>query len=408
MLKHNIVLPNRIFSALIVTLTCAMFLSSAQAQSQTGLNYEAERKRALQLYDDFKLLEALPILEKLAEAKPNDAVVLERLGIALVAKAVTVDDEQERKRLRVRARKALLRSKELGNNSNLLQISLNALPEDGSNAGFSNRKEVEDTMREGEAAFVKGDLDKAYAAYSRALLLDPKLYEAALFNGDVFYKKGELDKAGEWFARAVKIAPDRETAYRYWGDVLMAADKMDEARIKFLEAIIAEPYNRTPYMGLGQWAKRKQMQLSHPLIQPPVSPSTEQGKITINIDPKTLGSTDGSQHWLMYGIARAAWSTGKFAKEHPNEKAYRHSLREEAEALRMVAEAVAKDVKEGKIKSPHPSLEVLVKLNEAGLLESYILFARADAGIAEDYPAYRAKNRDKLMRYLAEYVAPAK
>src|SRR5438445_12935563 len=33
-------------------------------------------------------------------------------------------------------------------------------------------------------AFAKGDFEKAKAAYGRALILDPKQYEAALFTGD--------------------------------------------------------------------------------------------------------------------------------------------------------------------------------------------------------------------------------
>jgi tetratricopeptide (TPR) repeat protein len=389
-------------------LLCAICFGPSQARGQSSENYELERQRAFKLYEDFKLLEALPILEKLAVAKPNDAAVLERLGFALVAKATATADVEERKRLRIRARVVLIRSRQLGNNSNLAQAMLSNLPEDGSEGSFSNRKEVEEVMREGEAAFASGDMEKALAAYNRALLLDPKLYAAALFIGDVYFKKGDPVKAGQWFERAAQMEPDHETAYRYWGDALVMAGKIDEARMKFLEAIVAEPYNRTAYMGLSQWASRTQTRPAHPSIQPPESMSAEKGKITINVDPKALESKDGSQHWMTYSLARAAWQAGQFAKEYPNEKAYRHSLREEAEALRLVAEAVAQDVKQGKIKSVNPSLAVLVRLNEAGLLEAYILFARADQGIAQDYPSYRIKNRDKLLRYLAEFVAPAK
>ena len=111
---------------------------------------------------------------------------------------------------------------------------------------------------------------------------------------------------------------------------------------------------------------------------------------------------------MMYGMARAGWPTGKdgklsenFAKAYPNEKTYRHSLAEEVDALRMVITML----KEGKkVKQLEPSLARLVKLNEAGLLEPYILFARADRGIAQDFPEYRKANRDKLRRYLLEYV----
>jgi tetratricopeptide (TPR) repeat protein len=380
----------------------------SSAQGQTPESYDLERQRAFQLFDEHKLIDALPLLEKLAVAKPDDRVVLERLSFALAAKSVGLADAAERRKLRIRAREVMLQSKKLGNNSNLMQTLLDSIPEDGSEGSFSNRKDVEDAMREGEAAYTRGDLDNAVVAYKRALLLDPKLYTAPLFIGDVYYKKGDTAKAAEWYAQAINIDPNHETAYRYWGDLLIKEGKMDEARIKFLEAIVAEPYNRAAYAGLGQWAERQQVRLAHPQIQPAGGVSTEGGKTNITVDPKSLGAKDGSQHWMLYGLSRATWPAGRFAKEYPNEKTYRHSLGEEADALRMVAEAAAKDIKDGKLKPVDPQIAALVKLNEAGLLEAYILFARPDAGIAQDYAAYRAKNRDKLMRYLTEYVAPAK
>ena len=45
-----------------------------------------------------------------------------------------------------------------------------------------------------------------------------------------------------------------------------------------------------------------------------------------------------------------------------------------------------------------------MKLNSAGLIEAYILFARPDQGIARDYAAFRKDNRDKLKRYWLEVV----
>ena len=104
----------------------------------------------------------------------------------------------------------------------------------------------------------------------------------------------------------------------------------------------------------------------------------------------------------MYDLTRMAWEKGDFFKNYPNEKEYRHSLKEEAAALRMVAEAASKDLKSGKVKALEASLDSLVQLNDAGLLEAFILFARPDPGIARDYPAYRAANRDKLKRYWLE------
>ena len=55
-------------------------------------------------------------------------------------------------------------------------------------------------------------------------------------------------------------------------------------------------------------------------------------------------------------------------------------------------------------KNLSPSLARLKKLDEAGLLEAYILMARPDEGIAQDHPEYLKQNRDKLRRYMMEYV----
>ena len=150
-----------------------------------------------------------------------------------------------------------------------------------------------------------------------------------------------------------------------------------------------------------QWSQRHKIQVGHPHIEPPNSMTTEGNKTTLNVDPRTLSSADGSNEWLMYNFTRVASQTSDFAKNYPNEQGYRHSLKEEAAALRMVAEACAKDLKSGKVKTLEPSLETLVKLNDAGLLEAFILFARPDQD-RPDYAAYRATNRDKLRRYWVE------
>jgi hypothetical protein len=117
----------------------------------------------------------------------------------------------------------------------------------------------------------------------------------------------------------------------------------------------------------------------------------------------------------MYGMSRALWMnkkdgsrSDKFAKAYPNESVYRHSLAEEVEALRGVVESVQEQVKQKRVKTLTPSLENLMKLNDAGLLEAYILFVKPDRGIARDYPTYRKANRDKLRRYWLEVVIGAK
>lgn len=364
-------------------------------------NYEAERARAFQLMDENKFTEALPILEKLAAAKPNDGQVAFALGFCTFADSKTLKSPEARRQARLRARTQLIHARELGIKDTLLESIVASIPEDGGDElGFSRSKEADAAMQEAESAFSKGELEKAIAAYDRALRADPKLYEAALFAGDSYFKmahveknqarrEDELNKADEWFTKAVAIAPDRETAYRYWGDALLEQGKPDEARAKFIEAIVAEPYKQLVYSGISNWANKTQTNLAHPEVKQPDA---------ANPNEKGPGS------WQLYYTTRAAWADGRFVKEFPNEKVYRHTLREEAEALRLVAEAAARDLQAGRVKSLDPSLAALVKLNQAGLLEAYILFARPDQGIARDYEAYRQANRDKLRRYWNEFV----
>jgi len=380
---------------------------------------QSDRERAIELYDAQNFVAAVPLLEKLAVANPNDIYILSRLGFALYASSITEKDQAARQQMRDHARTILLRSQALGDNSNLTKIALDGLSKkDATNTPFSNVKAAEAAMREGEDAFVHGDLDKALAKYKQALELDPRLYEAALYAGDMEFKKGyqstdpqfrsdSFDRSGEWFAKAIAINPDRETAYRYWGDALDAKGKTPDARDRFIDAIVAEPYTRTSYVGLTQWADRHKVPLAHPKIEVPTDVSSGQsGQVNVTVDPRILQEKeDGSGAWVLYGLKRALWRTKLFAQRFPNEKEYRPTLAEEIDALRAVAEQAGSLLKDNKVKTLEPSLSSLIKLNSAGLLESYILFARPDQGIARDYAAYRLGNRDKLRRYWRDVVA---
>jgi tetratricopeptide (TPR) repeat protein len=395
----------------LVLLSLLPLLSPARVLAQGGDAYAAERERASRLLDDGKFTEALPIFEKLSKERPTDSGVMFGLGFTMLAKANTDKDPEARKQGRASARAVLARAKELGFKHPLLDSMLETLRPDGeTNEAFSKIKEADEAMREGEAAYVQGDLDKALAGYQRALQLDPQLYEAALFAGDMYNKKEQPERANEWFARAVQIDPDRETAYRYWGVGLLKQSKKLEARDKFIEAYITEPFNRLAVNSLVEWAEANSVTLAHPKIEIPTSvSSSEDGKINVNISP-SVDKGDGSVAWTMYGLTRSMWMNNKnglserFTKAYPGEKTYRHSLAEEAAALRMVTVSVSTQTKEKTIKQLNPSLATLIKLDDAGLLEAYILLARPDAGIARDYASYRKTNRDKLRRYAAEYL----
>src|SRR5438128_11595099 len=98
--------------ALIATLALA---STAAAQTQDP----AERQRAIDVYESQNMIAALPLLEKVAVAYPNDPIVLSRLGFALYANSVDEKDAAARQKMRARARSVLLKSQALRDNRTL-------------------------------------------------------------------------------------------------------------------------------------------------------------------------------------------------------------------------------------------------------------------------------------------------
>ena len=388
---------------LITLLLLSVFLTSP-TQAQTDESVADLKRRASELLKQTKYTEALPVLEKIATLEPNDGETQFYLAFALLGQATNTKDDAARKALRIRARNAFLKAKSLNFNEPKLDALILSVPEDGSDAsGFSSNADANRLMKEGEALFSEGKADEALKKYQQALELDPKLYHAALFCGDIYLQKQDFAQAEVWYQKAIAIDPDKETAYRYSATPLMKQRKTDAARDRYIEAFITEPYNRFARGGLIQWAQATQTSLAHPQIDIPTNVTfDEKGDAKINLDASALlgGKDDGSFAWISYGTTRSGWRKEKFAKTFPNETGYRHSLAEEADALRSVLSVAA----DKKTKDLSPSLAKLKKLNDEGLLEAYILLARPDDGIILDHPAYLKQNRDKLRRYMMQYV----
>jgi tetratricopeptide (TPR) repeat protein len=346
--------------------------------------------------------EALPMLEALTKDLPNDVLVWERYAVALYSMSATLTDMTAAQQMRLQAKAAFNRSRQLGNNSALAALA-DAIPADGSEPPLSSNQQAQAAMAAGEASFGRGDFTEAIAHYQKALSIEPTNYNATLFVGDSYYRLTNLEAAGDWFARAIALNPNAETAYRYWGDALMRAGRGEEARSKFIDAFIAEPYSQSARTGLAQFAKMSGARIGRPAITPFSGlPRTADGGVTIDL--KAPQQDPMAAAWVAYATAKAQWSKEEFLKRFPSETVYRHSLAEEIEAFgRLLSFADDQEAKGQPITDPQ--VATIRGLRDRGLLEAYVLLHAPTAGVSRDYAAYRAQHRNRLQAYMDAMVA---
>ena len=159
-------------------------------------------------------------------------------------------------------------------------------------------------------------------------------------------QKVDYPNAEIWY-RSVAIDPNRETLplFRH---ALHEATEIRNCRDRYvLEAYIAERQRNKIF---SRWANsvgaNHKKHHQHPRIEIPVNVTTtnDKGERNMNIPANMItGPTDGSNAWILYGGTRIAWRKEKFAAQYPNEKVYRHSLDEEAAALRVVVTMATSD-----------------------------------------------------------------
>ncbi|HEY3028143.1 MAG TPA: hypothetical protein VGJ55_18490, partial [Pyrinomonadaceae bacterium] len=71
-----------------IALLAGLLAMPRMARAQDS--YEKERQQAFQLFEKGKMTQALPVLQKLAAARPDDGAVLQHLGFAQLALAATL------------------------------------------------------------------------------------------------------------------------------------------------------------------------------------------------------------------------------------------------------------------------------------------------------------------------------
>jgi tetratricopeptide (TPR) repeat protein len=279
---------------------------------------------------------------------------------------------------------------------------------------YAGTPEAQAILKEGEAAFVNHEIDKALKLYESAAVVDPKWYAPRLYAGDMCYRMKDWANAAIWFQKAIDIDPDRDTAYRYWGDAIYHSGDSAGAKVKYEQAVVAEPYAKPAWIALQQWATVTKTPVSRLEITRPDF-TTPDGKL--QVDPALTTETgDGHASWLVYQNARVAHGARTLtqpiapgasdANGQLTPKGYRHSLAEETECLTAMLASVQEKLNSGVVtpEKLEPSIKALLQLQKDGMLECWILLSGSDGGIRYDYPAYRQQHRDLLVAYIDRYI----
>ena len=388
-------------SSVLRAFACIAFVFTAflPIGAQTDRELGEAAIKALDLFQEERYVEAIPHFEIVIKAIPDQPQARFMYGFCLVAKSKQTKDTSEAKELSARALAEFVKAKELGlktreNETMIALLSGKAVPE--AEPVYSLNKDAEKHMVEGESYFAQSKYDEAIKRFEKALALDPKIYQAALSGGDSYTAKSDWENAEKWYQRAITINPNRETAYRYSATPLMKQQKYDLARDRYIEAFITEPYNNMSARGIGQWAGVTGAKLGHPQLDIPAVTFDPEGKAVAEV---AIDSENASARpWLAYLAARESWKKEKFTASFPKERAYRHSLLEETDALRAAIAAAREQ------RSPNRQFELLAKMDTEGVLEAFVLLAKPDDGIAEDHPEFLKNNRPKLRLYVMNYV----
>jgi len=117
--------------------------------------------------------------------------------------------------------------------------------------------------------------------------------------------------------------------------------------------------------------------------------------------------------YQQYRAAHGAGSLNQFIVAGGSDKnavvtasGYEHTIAEEHGALRALLADIDARLKAGSLVEENldSSIRNIRNLEKANMLGAWIAINAADAGIRQDYPAYRAHHRAHLVEYVNEYL----
>jgi tetratricopeptide (TPR) repeat protein len=106
-------------------------------------------------------------------------------------------------------------------------------------------------VRRGLALAQQGDHERAIAAFTEALRLDPELAEAYVRRGDALRFSGDYERAAEDYSAALRIEPHNVRAAVQRGLLYRLAGRHEEAVEDFTTALARDPGNAAAYYHRG-------------------------------------------------------------------------------------------------------------------------------------------------------------
>lgn len=110
--------------------------------------------------------------------------------------------------------------------------------------------EYQKRFYEGNAFLEKGEFDAAVAAYTKAIELNPKGYDALANRGEAFFQKGDFASAITDLTAALNLHP-QESIHLRRGDAYLAAKQYDLAVADYTQVITKNPTSGQAFYNRG-------------------------------------------------------------------------------------------------------------------------------------------------------------
>lgn len=121
-----------------------------------------------------------------------------------------------------------------GGGSGMRSLTPEEMAKEAYNSGISH-KDKGLKVEEKDPNKAKGEYEKAFKDFQKAVKLSPDLYQA--YNGLGFSsrKMGNYDQALQYYDKALQMAPGFPDAMEYRGEAYLALNRIDDAKASYLQ-----------------------------------------------------------------------------------------------------------------------------------------------------------------------------